>query len=109
MKGRALIDLPEHKLVCGQYGSIPNDVGASLVKAGSFDPKATLPGQADDFPKQKGKASDAGNSAAGDSEAGGTGNADDDGSSVSTAGGSSNTSSSAEGGDSPATTEDQAK
>lgn len=58
MKGRALIDLLQYKLACGQYGSIPNEAGASLVKAGAFDPKATLPGQVDHFPKQKGKSTD---------------------------------------------------
>lgn len=94
-----MIDLPELRLACGQYGSIPNDVGASLIKAGSFDPKATLPGQVDDFPKQKGKSPDADNLAAGGTEGGGS-NDSPAGESTAVTG---------EAGNSTATTEDQAK
>lgn len=100
MKGRALIDLPELRLACGQYGSIPNDVAASLVKAGSFDPKATFPGQVDDFPKQKGKNSDTGNPDAGGKDGGGEGGTDGDNSTDSPSG---------EAGGTAATTDDQAK
>lgn len=43
MKGLALIDLPEHKLKCGEYGDIPEKVAKQLVKDGYFDPKAPNP------------------------------------------------------------------
>lgn len=48
MKGRALIDLPEHKLKCGEYGEIDDKLAKPLVKAGRFDPKAVKATTSDD-------------------------------------------------------------
>lgn len=45
MKGRALIDLPAHKLACGEYGEISDDIAAPLVADGAFDPKAAAQGE----------------------------------------------------------------
>lgn len=40
MKGKALIDLPEHKLKCGEIGEIADAQAKPLVAQGYFDPKA---------------------------------------------------------------------
>lgn len=39
-QGRALIDLPDHGLKCGEYGAIPADAAGALVESGHFDPNA---------------------------------------------------------------------
>ena len=38
--GRALVDIPEYGLLCGEYGSLPVDAAQGLIEAGKFDPKA---------------------------------------------------------------------
>lgn len=38
--GRALVDIPDHGLLCGQYGSLPHDVAEGLIASGKFDPAA---------------------------------------------------------------------
>lgn len=40
MKGRALVDLPQYGLRCGDYGEIPDKEAVALIEAGSFDPQA---------------------------------------------------------------------
>ncbi len=40
VQGRALIDLPEYGLKCGDYGALPADVAAALVESGHFDQNA---------------------------------------------------------------------
>ena len=37
VQGRALIDLPEYGLKCGDYGALPADVAVALVESGHFD------------------------------------------------------------------------
>lgn len=41
MFGRALVDLPQHGLRCGEYGSLPSAAATSLE--GMFDTKAPPP------------------------------------------------------------------
>lgn len=48
MKGRALVDLPQYRLRCGDYGEIPDKEAVALIEIGSFDPQAVssaLPGE----------------------------------------------------------------
>ncbi len=40
VQGRALIDLPDHGLKCGEYGAIPADAADALVESGHFDQNA---------------------------------------------------------------------
>ena len=40
VQGRALIDLPDYGLKCGDYGALPADVVVALVESGHFDQNA---------------------------------------------------------------------
>lgn len=44
MKGRILIDVPEHGLVCGEYADLPDDLAQQLEADGRFDQQAPYPG-----------------------------------------------------------------
>lgn len=35
-----MVDIPEHGLLCGEYGSLPAEAAPGLIAAGRFDPKA---------------------------------------------------------------------
>lgn len=38
--GRALIDIPEHGLKCGEFGALPEAAAKAFIESGAFDPKA---------------------------------------------------------------------
>ena len=40
VQGRALVDIPQHGLLSGDYASLPADVAEALEKVGMFDTKA---------------------------------------------------------------------
>ena len=42
-RGRALIDIEDHGMKCGEYGSLPSDIAEALRKDGRFDPDAPFP------------------------------------------------------------------
>lgn len=44
MKGRILVDVPEHKLNCGEYADLPDVLAQQLEADGRFDPQAPYPG-----------------------------------------------------------------
>jgi len=41
--GRALIDLPNYEIKCGEYGELPEDIAEAESRAGTFDPLASPP------------------------------------------------------------------
>lgn len=43
MKGRILIDVPEHGLNCGEYADLPDELAQQLESAGQFDTQAPYP------------------------------------------------------------------
>lgn len=45
VRGRALVDLPQFGLKCGEYGTVPADVASGLSRGGQFDPRAPWPGE----------------------------------------------------------------
>ncbi len=40
MKGRILVDVPEHGLICGEFAYLPDDLGKQLEADGRFDTQA---------------------------------------------------------------------
>lgn len=44
MKGRILVDVPEHGLVCGEFADLPGDLAKQLETDGRFDTQAPYPG-----------------------------------------------------------------
>lgn len=40
IRGRALVDIPDHNLKCGEFGALPYPVAQALFEAGAFDPRA---------------------------------------------------------------------
>lgn len=44
MKGRILVDVPEHGLICGEFADLPDDLAQQLETDGRFDTQAPYPG-----------------------------------------------------------------
>lgn len=44
MKGRILVDVPEHGLICGEFADLSDDLAQQLEADGRFDTKAPYPG-----------------------------------------------------------------